>query len=154
MLAGNPVASAGNQVEVVAGIVAENLLNRRIQWRVEAYLSDVKCRCFAGCVNYHYSIANMHIAQIPEDSRTSSCTIKVSVDDRASTFTGARTGCVPSYVIPGMLFWHSQITIGCYSHIFYKSVDAYRGNEQTHRIGGSLRRWRVCCKWLARHNRR
>src|SRR5579863_3818466 len=134
MLVGNPVARAGNQVEIIARIIAKYVLERRILWGVVGDLRHTKVKLLAIIFCDNHCITNMNISESPEHRGKSSRTIEVSIDNGAASIAGMRASAVPTSIYPGILDRSRQIAIGQRSHLFNGSVNPDCGNAQTHRL--------------------
>ncbi len=59
MLAGNPVACAGYEIEIFPTDIAEDILNGSLLWRIECNARDVEVHAGAVGIDHPHIIANM-----------------------------------------------------------------------------------------------
>ena len=122
VLAGNPVSGAGNQVEIGAAVVAEDELQGRGLWRIGGYLEHAEVQRLSLCVDDHHVVANMEIAQVPEDGWTTTRTIKMPIDDGTPLIARARSQIVPAGIIPRMACRCAKITISQDADLFNEGI--------------------------------
>ena len=90
-------------------------------------------QCLASTTNHLHIAADLHITEAPEDRRGATGTIKVSIEDCASSLTGKRPQVVPPYIFPGMSCGRCQITIRPDTYRLNGRIDFNGWNNQAYR---------------------
>src|SRR5712691_4661155 len=110
MLARNPVARAGNQIQINASIIAEDILGRSYLWRIGGDACDMETQSLAIGVHHQHTVANMQLTQAPKYGRISEWAIEVSINYCTPSLARARTAAVPANILPWTTGWRCQIT--------------------------------------------
>src|SRR5947209_6952820 len=130
MLAWNPVTGAGNQVEIVAGFIAKNLLQRGLLWRVERDVCDTEGPRLPACVYHNHIFTAVQIAQVPKNGRIAPWTVEMPINNRAANLTRSRASFIPANMFPLVLFRGCEVPVGADINKFNRSSHANRGNDE------------------------